>query len=123
MPKHTSITTAAADRLKAKGDRVDHFDSSHPGLYLRVSKTGRKTWFFAYRLKNGEVHQRRLALGLYPAMSVAEAHEAWRKARDLVAAGRDPAVADDKLPAQSFESVFKEWLKYDMYGKGKRSSG
>jgi integrase len=118
MPKHTSITDAAAKRLTANGDREDHFDSSHPGLALRVSKSGVKSWVFFYRLVNGHVVQRRMTLGNYPAMSVAEAHEAWRKARDLVAAGRDPqAVADDALPIKSFVSVFEEWMKLDMAGK------
>jgi integrase len=116
MPKHTSITGAVAKRLTTKLDREDHFDSSHPGLYLRVSKTGRKTWFFAYRLKNGKIAQRRMTLGLYPTTSVAGAHEAWRKARDLVQAGRDPAVADTKLPPMSFQGVFEEWLKRDQAG-------
>ncbi len=56
-----------------------------------------KTWTYFYRLVNGKIQQRRMSLGLYPAMSVAEAHEAWRKARDLVQAGRDPqAIKDDK---------------------------
>ena len=119
MPKHTSITDRAAAKFVAKGDRVDHFDSSHPGLFIRVSPTGVKTWVFAYRLVNGHVQQRRMTLGNYPAMSVAEAHEAWRKARDLVAAGRDPQVIhDEKLPAKSVEGVIEEWLLRD-YAKNK----
>src|SRR5262245_59875248 len=109
MPKHTTITKVAADKFKVKTGRVDHFDSSHPGLYLRVSATGRKTWLYAYRLVNGHVQQRRMTLGIYPAMSVEQAHEAWRKAFDLVQAGRDPqAVADNKLPAKSAEGVIEE---------------
>jgi hypothetical protein len=97
-------------------DREDHFDSSHPGLALRVSETGRKTWTYFYRLKNGKVQQRRMVLGIYPAISVAKAHEAWRKALDLVQAGRDPAVAESKLPPMSFGGVVDEWLKRDQAG-------
>ena len=63
-----------------------------------------------------------MTLGLYPAMSVQEAHEAWRRARDLVQAGRDPqAVADNALPAKSVEGVVEEWLKRDQ--SGNRSKG
>ena len=44
MPKHKVITDAAADRIKPpKEGQVDHFDSSLPGLTLRVSASGRKT--------------------------------------------------------------------------------
>jgi integrase len=114
--KHKTITTAAADKFTVKSGRVDHFDTSHPGLALRVSDTGRKAWVFFYRLVNGKVQQRRQTLGLYPTMSVAEAHEAWRKARDLVQAGRDPMAVTDNLPAKNFRSVFEEWIKRDYAG-------
>ena len=50
MPKHKTITDAAAKKLKApKEGQVDHFDSSLPGLALRVSSSGRKTWTILYR--------------------------------------------------------------------------
>jgi integrase len=116
MPAHKAITTAAAERLTAKSGRVDHFDSSYPGLALRVSDTGRKSWVYFYRIKNGRVQQRRMTLGTYPAMSVANAHETWRNAFDMVQAGRDPAVADTKLPPMSFAGVVEEWLKRDQAG-------
>jgi integrase len=120
--KHKTITTAAADKLSGKKGRVDHFDTSHPGLALRVSDTGRKAWVFFYRFVNGKVVQRRMTLGLYPAMSVAEAHEAWRKARDLVQAGRDPMAVTDNLPAKSFRSVYAEWIRRDYAeNKSKRA--
>ena len=125
MPSHTTITDAAAKRFACKSGRVDHFDGSHPGLVLRVSATGRKTWMYFYRTRNGKVVQHRMKLGLFPEMGVQEAHDAWRKARDLVAAGRDPLAVDDKeLPAKSFVSVFEEWLKLDRVkknGQPKRS--
>ena len=113
MPK---LTALAADKLTVKSGRKDFFDPSYPGLALRVSDTGRKSWVYFYRIKNGKVHQRRLTLGTYPAMNVSAAHDAWRSAFDLVQAGRDPAVADTKLPPMSFEGVAEEWLKRDQAG-------
>src|SRR6516225_2297407 len=95
LPRHSTITKAAADRFKAESDRVDHFDSSYPGLALRVSDTGRKVWVYFFGLKKGKTIQRRMTLGVYPAMSVAQAHHAWREAHDLVQAGRDPMAASD----------------------------
>ena len=35
-----------------------------------------------------------MTLGVFPAMSVEDAHDAWRMARDFVQAGRDPRVTD-----------------------------
>lgn len=110
MPSLTKLTDAAAARLKppAKG-QIDYFDKHYPGLVLRVSCGGRKAWNYLYR-RNGK--QRRLKLDIYPAMSVAEAHEAWRKARDAVQAGRDPT--GPAAPTMDFTSVFEEWLQRDQ---------
>ena len=47
MPKYKTITDAVAKKLKAPNEgQVDHFDSSLPGLALRVSSSGRKTWVY-----------------------------------------------------------------------------
>ena len=40
------IAALAADKLTVKSGRKDHFDSSYPGLALRVSDTGRKLRLF-----------------------------------------------------------------------------
>ena len=123
MPAHKSITAAAAAKFTVASGRVDHFDSSYPGLALRVSDTGRKAWVYFYRIKNGKVHQRRMTLGTYPAMSVADAHDAWRQAFDLVQAGRDPmAVAGSTLPPMSFVGVYEEWIKKDQFDRGNRTA-
>ena len=53
----SKITTLAADKLVVKKGRKDFFDSSYPGLALRVSDTGRKVWVYFYRLQNGKVVQ------------------------------------------------------------------
>jgi integrase len=108
LPRHKSITDAAAKRFKAKQGQVDHYDCSHPGLHLRVSHTGRKSWNYVYRLGG---RQTRLQLDLYPTMSVQAAHDAWRKARDAVRSGRSPAV---KMAATDFIGVFEEWLQRDQ---------
>ena len=51
MPKK-ALTAASVERIKppAKG-QVDIFDQGYPGLALRVSYGGGKTWAFFYRLR------------------------------------------------------------------------
>jgi integrase len=111
MPKYKTITDAVAKKLKApKEGQVDHFDSSLPGLALRVSSSGRKTWTYFYR-HAGKL--RRMSFDVYPAMSVSAAHAKWLEARDLVQAGRDPkriSVAG----RTDFAGVAEEWLKRDQ---------
>jgi Arm DNA-binding domain/Phage integrase central domain len=112
MPGVTKLTDAAAGRLKPPPQgQVDYWDKQYPGLILRVSCGGRKAWNYVYRLKG---KQRRMKLDIYPAMSVAEAHGAWRKVRDLVQAGRDPAKEGNGQGAADFASVFEEWLRRDQ---------
>ena len=114
MPKK-ALTAASVERIKppTKG-QVEVFDKGYPGLALRISYGGRKTWSAFYRL-NGKLH--RISLGTYPAMGLAEAREAWRQARQDVAKGIDPGLAHRlEKPATSFTAVAEEWLRRDQSG-------
>jgi integrase len=92
--------------------QLDYFDRGFPGLALRVSYGGAKSFVFFYRAC-GKL--RRMTLGCYPAMSLAAAREAWREARIEAQAGRDPASSRKReRPATSFAGVAEEWLKRDQ---------
>jgi integrase len=111
MPKVGTITTAFAEKKKPpQTGQTDYFDRTYPGLALRVSCGGRKSWTYMYRHR-GKL--RRMRLGVYPHMSVADAHDAWRKAHDVVEAGRDPALTVE-VAATDFRSVFEEWMARDQ---------
>ena len=113
MPSHRTLTDAAVRRLKPPASgQTDHFDKTYPGLVLRVSYAGRKSWCYLYRV-GGKL--RRMTLDSCPPMGVAEAHDAWRQARDAVRAGRDPA-RNDGAGATDFRGVFEEWLARDQAG-------
>ena len=117
MPRR-ALTAAAVDRIKPpnKG-QVEIFDRGYPGLALRVSYGGGKAWAMFYR-RGGKL--RRLTLGLYPAMGLAEAREAWRETRKLVARGQDPAQRTAKT-GDTLANVVEDWLKRDKR-KAKASS-
>ena len=59
------------------------------GLYLEVAPTGGKLWRWKYRHAGKE---KRLALGAYPEVSLADARERHNAGRKLLAAGIDPGV-------------------------------
>ena len=112
MPKR-ALTAASVERIKPpqKG-QVDIFDQGYPGLALRVSYGGRKSWVFFYRI-GGKL--RRMSLGTYPALSLKEAHDAWREARNNAQAGRDPShAAKRSAGARDFASVLDDWFKRDQ---------
>jgi integrase len=110
--KVPSITAAfAAKKKPPQTGQIDYFDRTYPGLALRVSCGGRKGWTYSYRIGR---KQRRLTLGMFPHMTVQQAHEAWRKAHDGVQAGQDPAQRAAIRPAVDFASVFEQWLQRDQ---------
>jgi integrase len=108
LPKR-ALTDAAVRRLKppSKG-QVDHFDQGYPGLALRISYGGRRTWVFFNRW-DGKLHRARL--GTYPAMSLAEAREAWREAREKADKGIDPSFRKPKGASSTIDGVADEFLK------------
>jgi integrase len=65
----------------------DVWDSIVPGLGLRVTSRGLKTWFIRYSIAG---RKRRLKLGTFPALSVPAAREAARERFAAIGAGRDP---------------------------------
>jgi integrase len=85
------------------------------GLYLEVPPNGGKYWRYKYRFAGRE---RRLALGVYPDVSLAEARERHAAARKTLAAGNDPGAVKKEAKRlavlkseNSFESIAKEWFE------------
>lgn len=83
------------------------------GMYLEVSASGAKYWRLKYRFG---LKERRLAIGVYPEITLAAARAARAKARELLRAGQDPVALrkDAKLARligveDSFESVARAW--------------
>jgi integrase len=106
-----SLTSVAVLRLKppSKG-QVDYFDKGYPGLALRLSYGGAKSFVFFFRLHG---KQKRMTLGRWPGMDLASARQAWQDARLLVGKGENPARARPAA-ADAFNVVAEEWLKRDQ---------
>ncbi len=84
------------------------------GLYLEVTPTGGKYWRLKYRFGGKE---KRLSLGVYPAVALTKARKRRDEARELLADGIDPSAnrkaiksAGLERAANSFEVVAREWL-------------
>lgn len=93
---------------KPAGDK--HADGG--GMYLLVKASG-KYWRMDYRFAE---KRKTLALGVYPATSLAKARAARDKARELLAGGDDPMIEKRdtkaaKLSASenTFEAIAREW--------------
>lgn len=82
------LTAATVDRMQPTDRRQEIPDSLCTGLYLTVQPTGKKGWQVRYR--HGGVH-RRMTLGGYPVLSLADARQRARDALAAATEGRDPA--------------------------------
>lgn len=87
-PIDMKLTAANVESMKPTDRRQEKPDTLCPGLYLVVQPTGKKGWQVRYR--HGGVH-RRMSLGAYPVLSLADARQRARDAFAKVAEGRDPA--------------------------------
>ena len=111
------VRTIDAIKPPANG-RVEYWDADTKGLGLRVAESGRKTWVVMYR------HQgrlRRLTLGTYPILSLADVREMAKDELRTAAKGGDPAGA--KKVAREAET-FKQLadLYIERYAKPNKRS-
>ncbi len=122
-PPPPTPTKAERDALKARGitpdyGQVEYWDETVQGLILRVSYGGRKAWCVSYR--HGR-QKRRLTLGPYPALSLADAREMAEDALRSVAHGKDPAA--EKIAernAETFGELAAEYI--EKHAKVKKKS-
>jgi integrase len=83
------LTTISVEKATAGAKRREIPDGRIGSLYLIVQANGKKSWAYRFTLRG--VH-RKLTFGSFPAISLKEARELAGKAKDAVAAGRDPAL-------------------------------
>lgn len=109
-----ALTDTFVRQVKHSGAAVGDKYADGGGMYLLVKATGRY-WRMDYRYLD---KRRTLALGVYPAISLAKARKRREQARELLADGIDPGQAkrDEKLTrqnaaAQTFAAVARQWLK------------
>jgi len=109
MPK-TVLTDKQIAGAKAKsGERLELWDLKSPGLCLRVTDQGMKTFVLRYRSADGR--QPRLKLGRFPQMTLRLARLEAGRIRSELEAGADPAVEKRraKQPAEA-KLVFRDLL-------------
>lgn len=106
-----TLTDVVLRRLKPGPKTVRMADEK--GLYLEVSPSWGTWWRLKYRFDGKE---KRLALGVYPEVSLKEARERRDGARGMLWDGIDPGAnrkarktAEAKAGTGSFEVVAREW--------------
>jgi integrase len=130
MPKKNSkhLTDPGIGKISKakKGARVERFDAGVPGLCLRVTDKGVKTWAVYYRFpginRKGEpaLLNQRLTIGQWPGVGIAEARSQARVVKDQAKASVNPkeareaekAAAGDEA-ADTFGAIAEEYIKIE----------
>jgi integrase len=109
-----ALTDTFVRQVKHSGSPAGDKYTDGAGMYLLVNRAG-KYWRMDYRYLG---RRKTLAMGVYPAVSLAKARKRRDTARELLADGIDPAEAkrEDRqakviAAAQTFEMVARQWLK------------
>jgi integrase len=128
-PKDRSI---AAAQHSGKGPEVEYRIEGNPGLILAVIRPSRKglstrTWRVHYSVtRSGQRIKRKVKLGHYPVVSLAEARRRAAEIAEAVDQGRDPVAEEKAVEAgvaqatMTFRDLVAEYLA-DQRAVGVRS--
>src|SRR5262245_59071246 len=112
----STLTARYLDQLKSHGKRFEVFDAIVPGLAIRVSASGRKTFTLYYRHRS---RMRRLGLGRYPDVLLEKARKIATQHRGRIFNGADPAREKQTEHAQDENTV---QALYELYRSRKEKS-
>jgi integrase len=104
-----TLTARYLDQLKSHGKRYEVFDAIVPGLAIRVSASGRKTFTLYYRHHS---RMRRVGLGRYPDVLLEKARKIATQHRGRIFDGADPAGEKQTEHAQDDHTV---QALYELY--------
>jgi len=116
-----NLTDRKVNSIKGNGKEQAFSDGA--GLYLRVYPSGNKEWRYRYKVNGlGKWY----FLGIYPALSLANARNEAHKAKAMLRNGEDPSDVKKlaiKTKAQevarqkariSTQELFTKWVKFDL---------
>ena len=116
MPRR-KLTARIVESMAASGKRTQIFDTEQRGLCLRISESGEKSFSVCYKHTG---RMKRLTLGKFPELSLADARSRAREALNKVANGVDPQQHKkiERL-ADTFDELVDTFL--EKYADKKRS--
>lgn len=119
MSKKVNISISFIDRLElpAPGKRAVYHDAKTPGLQLRVSSTGVKTWAVFSRVKGGSPE--RITIGRYPSVKPEKARkDAAQIMADLATGKSVSAQATRAKDEMTFGDLFEDFLQHRRNRRG-----
>jgi len=111
------LTDRSIATLKPKTKRYEVWEDGRTGLGVRVSSAGRKSWVYMYRFDG---KPRRMTLGTYPAVGLADAHVKHAQAKADLQKGVDPGAKEierkttertAETVAELVETYLEKWAR------------
>jgi integrase len=109
-------------KLADKAGHYDTWDAVVPGLGVRTSASGRRTFVLMARYP-GSRNPTRRALGVYGELSLEQARKKARDWLELIRKGIDPAIAEEEARqaelrqrANTFAAVVEDYLRFEVIG-------
>ncbi|SPM44574.1 integrase [Orientia tsutsugamushi] len=108
------LTDKLIRKIKIPTERTSTIkDKIEPGLQLRISRSGRKTWSFEKKFRKEGI---KITIGEFPDLSIKEARKKARELKRLMAKGIDPReakrqqqIAEDEKRLKARQDItFKE---------------
>ena len=113
---HKLLTEVKVKQAKPKSRSYKLADGA--GLYLEVATNGSRYWRYKYRaLVDGRRKEKRLALGVYPEVSLKQARDLHASAHAMVSRGGDPSALrqqekqEARTCVQSFLTIGQDWFE------------
>jgi integrase len=106
-----TLTDDGIETLQPHSGRYEVFDALTPGLAIRVTPTGHKSWVLLYRHHS---RPRRLTLGRYPDRTLEAARAEAIRQRRRILEGADPAMEKRDLRATVGNTI---GVLYELYKK------
>ena len=110
-----TLTVRYLDSLHSHGKRFEVFDALVPGLAVRVSASGRKSFTLYYRHQG---RMRRLGLGRYPDVLLEKARRIATQHRGRIYDGADPAGDKQAEHDERFGGATVGAEKHDTAAEG-----
>lgn len=116
----------AAAKPAAPGKRVDYHDTVVPGLALRLTDRGHRSWVLHGRFPRTPEIASRLHVGNYPAVGLDDARTTARAWQQMAAQGKDPRTEIERQARQEardqeclVKAVVEEFIREKLPGERK----